>query len=388
MALSITVPLHDGETPVSFGSRLAQANGRDRVRDFALDVRLDFAGVVAGRPGALASLAGLGGCSPSALASWAAVTDDDRTCLRGEDLGWRTLRRSRVFACPSCLLSDLDDEALEPKVRAWGRAIWQVPALRTCRIHGQELVEIAHADDPTSLHDFAALALSRADDLVGLDAVSERRTPSTLENYVHDRLSAGPSGTGFLDGLPLHAVMRLSENLGAVVTFGRKVRLKDLGERELHEAGARGCASASAGEDGIRTALTALQETFFDGAADWGPRAMFGRFYEWLAHENVDPVYDPVRDIVERHVVETMPIGPGETVLGRKVTVRRIHSLHSASIEYGLHPKRLRKLLVAEGLIKPEDAGRSDERVLFPVEAVSARLTTLSDTLSLIRAGQ
>ena len=115
---------------------------------------------------------------------------------------------------------------------------------------------------------------------------------------------------------------------------------------------------------------------------------MFGRFYEWLAHENVDTVYDPVRDIVERHVVETMPIGPGETILGRKVTVRRIHSLHSASIEYGMHPKRLRKLLIADGLIRPEDAGRSDERVLLPVGAVSARLASLSDTLSLVRAGQ
>ncbi|MBB4001187.1 TniQ family protein [Aurantimonas endophytica] len=387
-ALSITVPLHDGETPVSFGSRLAQANGRDRVRDFALDVRLDFAGVVAGRPAALASLARMGDCSPSALGSWAAVTDDDRTSLRGEHLGSRTLRRRRVFACPSCLLADLEDESLEPEVRAWGRAIWQVPVLRTCRIHVQELVEIAHPDDSTLLHDFAALAFSRADDLVGIDAASERRTPSSFETHVHDRLWAGRSGTGFLSALPLYAVMRLSENLGAVMTFGPKVRIEDLGERDLHEAGARGFASASAGEDGIRTALTALQETFFDGKGDWGPKAMFGRFYGWLAHENVDPVYDQVRDIVERHVVETMPIGPGETIFGREVTVRRIHSLNSASIEYGMHPKRLRKLLAADGMIRPEDAGRSDERVLFPVEAVSARLATLSDTLSLIRAGQ
>ncbi|MEH6719998.1 MAG: TniQ family protein [Aurantimonas endophytica] len=387
-ALSITVPFHDGETPVSFGSRLAQANGRDRVRDFALDVGLDFAGVVAGRPAALARLADMGGCCSLALASWAAVTGADGTTLRGENLGWRNLRRSRVFACPSCLLADLRDETLEPEVRVWGRAIWQVPALRTCRVHGQELVEIAHADDPTSLHDFASLALSRADDLVDLDAASERRAPSDFEAYVHDRLSAGPSGTRFLDGFPLHAVMRLSENLGVVMTFGRKVRLDDLGERDLHQAGARGFASASVGEAGIRAALVELQSTFFDGVADWGPKAMFGRFYEWLAHENADPVYDPVRDIVERHVVETMPIGPGEAILGREVTVRRIHSLHSASIEYGMHPKRLRKLLVADGLIKSEDAGRSDERVLFPVEAVSARLATLSDTFSLTRAGQ
>ncbi|MER0240068.1 TniQ family protein [Fulvimarina sp. MAC8] len=387
-ALRITVPLHEGETPVSFASRLAQANGRDRVRDFALDVGLNFGGIVAGRPSALTRLAEMGRCSMAALANWAAVTDNDRTNLRGEDLGWRTLRRSRVFACPSCLITDMGDENLEPEVRAWGRAIWQVPALRTCRIHGQELVEIAHADDPTSLHDFAALALSRSGDLADLDAASERRAPSAFEDYVHDRLSSRRSGAEFLDGLPLYAVMRLSENLGAVLAFGSKVRLDDLGEGDLHEAGKRGFTSASSGEAGIRTALTELQKAFFNGTADWGPKAMFGRFYEWLAHENVDPVYDPVRDMVVRHVVETMPVGPGETILGRQVADRRVHSLHSASIEYGLHPKRLRKLLVADGLIRQKDAARTDERVLFQVEAVSSRLASLSDTFSLIRAGQ
>lgn len=182
--------------------------------------------------------------------------------------------------------------------------------------------------------------------------------------------------------------MRLSENLGAVMTFGRKVRLEDLCEHDLHTAGARGFATAFAGEGGIRTALTTLQETFYEGTGDWGPKAMFGRFYEWLAHEYADPVYDPVRDIVERPVVETMPFGPGDTVFMRPVKVRRIHSLHSASIEYGLHPKRLRKLLLADGLIKPQDADRSDDRVLFPVEAVEGRLGILTDTLSLIRSGQ
>jgi hypothetical protein len=288
-SLAITAPLNDGETPTSFASRLAQANGRDRVRDFALDIGLDFSGVVAGRPEALAHLASLGRCSSVVLTSWAAVAVDDRHFLRGEDFGWRTLRRSRVFGCPSCLLSDLEDETLDVEVRQWGRAIWQVGALRTCRIHGQALVEIAHVADPGSLHDFAALALERVDNLNELCSNSVHRSPSDFETYIQTRLEIGKQGHDFTDALPLEAVIRLSENLGALLTFGHKVRLEDLKEPDFHEAGACGFQVLSSGEAGIRRALGTLQRTFFDSGSDWGPRAMFGRLYEWLAYENDDP---------------------------------------------------------------------------------------------------
>jgi hypothetical protein len=77
---------------------------------------------------------------------------------------------------------------------------------------------------------------------------------------------------------------------------------------------------------------------------DWGLRLAFGRLYEWLAHESDDAAYEPLRDIIRRHVIETMPLGPGDDVFGREVTVRRLHSVRSASLEMDVHPKRLRKL--------------------------------------------
>jgi hypothetical protein len=73
---------------------------------------------------------------------------------------------------------------------------------------------------------------------------------------------------------------------------------------------------------------------------DWGPRLVFGRLYEWLAHESDDAAYEPLRDIIRRHVIETMPLGPGDDVFGREVTVRRLHSVRSASLEMDVHPKR------------------------------------------------
>ncbi|MEE1613447.1 hypothetical protein [Microvirga sp. CF3016] len=95
---------------------------------------------------------------------------------------------------------------------------------------------------------------------------------------------------------------------------------------------------------------------------------------------------DPVRDIVRNHVAETMPVGPGELVLGQEVT-RRVHSVHSAATEYGVHPKRLRKLLHATGRIADLDAELSDERVLFDAEKARPFLEHVAGSLPLQQAG-
>ncbi len=384
--LAITVPLNDGETPTSFASRLAQANGRDRVRDFALDIGLDFSGIVAGQDYPLAQLASFGACSLEALKRWAAISVEDQTLLHGEIFGWRTLRRSRLFACPACLLSDLANDDLDLEVRQWGRAVWQVESVRTCVVHGQALMEIAHANDPGSLHDFAALSFTQMHNLENLDAISTRRALSVLELYTHARLETGPRGDHFADTMPLGAVMRLSQNIGAVTAFGSKVRIDDLGDDELHTAEAIGFEAISDGESGIRLALERLQRVFFEGSSPWGLRAIFGRLYEWLAYENDDPVYDQVRDIIERHVLETLPIAAGTKIFRKEAAVRRIHSLHSASIEYGLHPRRIRKILRERGIIEASDAHKTDERILFSVETAEEHLAPLTDTLSLVKA--
>ena len=116
--LAITVPLMEGETPVSFASRLARANGRDRVRDFALDVGLDFAGVVRGDPPAIRRLADLGNCSFDRLAAWAVVIGKSHSALRGHRLTKQVLRRNSVFVCPRCLMDDMSLDGIDPEVRA------------------------------------------------------------------------------------------------------------------------------------------------------------------------------------------------------------------------------------------------------------------------------
>ncbi|WAJ31287.1 TniQ family protein [Antarcticirhabdus aurantiaca] len=385
--LAITAPLFDGESPPSYASRLARANGRDLVRHFALDVRLDFHGVVAGRPESLDHLVHLGGCDPDRLVSWSTRVDAAGSAsMRGQDLGRRAMTRSHVMVCPACLDDDLGNEAIDLEARPFGRAVWQVPGIRTCDRHGAALVRIADAGSPHVMHDFAALVVPRLGDLQTLAGQALRRPPSDLEVYLSRRLQVGAEGSAFADTLPFYAVPRLCENFGAVVCFGDDVRLGDLDDDRRHEAAAVGFSFVAEGEHGVRTALERLQERFGARRTAWGLQDLFGRFYEWLAYENEDRAYDPVREIVRRHVSETMPIGAGFSVFGEEVASRRVHSVHSLAQDHGVHPKRLRKLLATAGLISAPDMIKSDDRVLVEADRANEFMRMLSDTMSLADA--
>jgi hypothetical protein len=209
------------------------------------------------------------------------------------------------------------------------------------------------------------------------------RTPTEFEKYVESRIVSGVNTDSLLDRMPLYASARVCEITGAVAVRGPKFRIQSLSDAELYEAGATGYEILSRGEVGLRELLTRLQEVFHKGRHDWGPKAMFGRLYEWLSHETADEAYEPIREIITRHVIETMPIGPGEELFSREVTVRRLHSVKSAALEYGLHPKRLTKMLHAEGFLSDEVMSLSPERQLFPADAAAPFLAKAATALSL-----
>ena len=91
--------------------------------------------------------------------------------------------------------------------------------------------------------------------------------------------------------------------------------------------------------------------------------------------------FDPVRDLMRAHILETTPVGPGAEVLGRPVERRILHSVHSASLETGAHPKRLRKLLAAAGLLSAGHEAEPNDRVLFGAEPARRVLEAVVDGL-------
>jgi hypothetical protein len=206
---------------------------------------------------------------------------------------------------------------------------------------------------------------------------------SAMENYLLGRLSGSHTSASWLDGMPWYAAARLCEVLGAVMNHGAQVRPSSLTEREWHSAGAAGFSFASRGDQGILEALDALLASTSNARRNVGLRSTYGRFYAWLAHEDEDRAYDPVRNIVRKHVLRSVPLRPEDEIFGLPVGKRSVHSLKSASSEVGAHHKRLRKLLANRGTVGKK---RRHGRTTFSAADAASLLDQLRGAMSLKQA--
>jgi len=386
---SLTVRLRPGITPQSHCSRSALLLGRT-VRAFCLDRGLSFQGIVDGDPTALEALAHVTRVDADALEAGSITRVGERRFrFRGQELVQDSLSRKTVRLCPHCIAADLADNDGPMEVRPYGRTAWLIGPIRTCPEHGSGLVAVAEDDHPQRVHDFSALVQPSLHGIGQLADTAPRRRASDFERYLLARCEGRETGdVPFLAALPFHAAAKACEVIGAIAAHGIRFRTDRLSDAEWHEAGAAGFEIASGGEHGIRTFLSGLQDRVRSAKGDWGPRLVFGRLYEWLAHESDDAAYDPLRDIIRRHVIETMPLGPGDDVFGREVTVRSLHSVRSASLEMDVHPKRLRKLLHAAGHVPSESLDLSDSWVMFDAQATRGFLERVSEAMTLGQAAE
>jgi hypothetical protein len=387
--LRLNVPLGTEETPASYCSRLAAANG-STARDFCLDFGIKFQAVVDGNVRALDTVAELGRLGSDRLASHSFRRVQDRLYEhRGQLLTRSSLIRDRVRVCPACLVEDIaSGQGIEPTLAVTFRASWLIHAIKTCTTHGLRLMCIARANTPGAMHDFAANVAGAVRRLRLILSTAETSMPTKLETYVLDRL-AGKSGPPFLDQLPLYAAIRSSEMIGAVSVFGRTANLKRLTDVEWGLAGADGFAILAGGRPTIDGFLSDLQATYpYSRSSNDGPQALFGRFYQFLAFGAEDAAYDLFRDIVAEHVFANQPVGPGEMVLGRAVVERRLHSIFTLSKQSTLHHKRLRKVLRAAGVITESDLCRPNHQVVFSAKAGEQAVLGEPGALSLVAAGK
>ena len=389
MALRITVPLGAEETPFSFVSRLAAAN-RLSAREFCLDFGVSFQSVVDGDDAAIGKIADLGGIERSALMADAFIRGEKHDCrYRGECLVRPVLRRVRVRVCPRCLQEDIVARPyLAPHLAAYGRGPWLIEAVKTCPRHHLGLVEVSNDPAPNNLHDFVhhvSPVLSRLDQLT---EKAPRRQPSGFENYVLARL-AGERMAPFLDGIELHAAIRTCEMIGAVAVFGRTPNLRRLSDDGWRRAGAAGFEIAASGAPAIGVFLTGLQRTYAYGrGGNEGPQALYGRLYQWLEFGAEHTAYDPVRAVVGRHIRDHLPVGPGDTVFRIPVAKRTLHSIRTLSTESGMHFKRLRKLLLAAGIVGGHQTDLADNIVTFDAKAADAVVSRAKGAMSLPAAGK
>jgi hypothetical protein len=168
--------------------------------------------------------------------------------------------------------------------------------------------------------------------------------------------------------MPFYAAVRLCETVGAVIVKGIGTGFRGLTDDEWWQAGKEGFDLLADGPHGIRDLLGQFAASFWDRKGSARGKAWLGRLHEWLNNEVAqDASYEPVRTIIRDHLIETLPLGPGDEILGQPVTERRLWSVHSAAREIGAHPKRLRTLLAESGFI-PGNKDLTDDRATFPAD--------------------
>lgn len=385
----MTVAQGLGETPMSFCSRNAMLVGRT-ARDFCKDAGFEFQGVVDGDDIALQRLAHRCRADEATLKANSTVNQGRlRYSVRGQVLTREVLSRKKVRICPHCVSNDIEVGHGPLSCRPYGRLQWIVEPLRTCPLHGVGLVTVSDQRRPARFHDFAQLVQPELDELARLSDQAPRRMPSRLEDYLSDRMSGKEHPTlRLLGALPFYAAATTCEQLGAVAIHGIDVQVDTFNDDDWYEAGAAGFEIAEAGELGIRDLMVRIQaNTFAKKGGDWGLKSLFGRLHKRLWEQLGDPAYLPVQEIFRQHVIEKFPFGAGDKILGREVTARRLHSVRSASKEYGAHRKRLRKLLHAAGHISDEQLALTDDRILFEADVAHHLLCLVSEEMPLKQAG-
>lgn len=397
------LPHMPGEPAGAFASRLAAFHIGDVRSTFLADVGLDRQKITDGDEDAIAALAEVAGVPLAHLAN-ATVR---RTSKRGFRLGEETfprnlLRRSHVHVCPTCLRQDHAGSDRRPEVVCYQRVSWEFAPIMTCPVHHVALVKIAHAALPSEVGDFASAVREAWPDIVQLGDSALRRPPSPLESYVGRRIDdvVVNGGTGGVveepivandmkeGGLPwlarwgLYALTKACEMIGAVMLYGTRPNLKTLTNENWRAAGAVGFPLVAAGADAIHDWLGQVHKAAVVDDGHSGPQHVFGRLYQYLAFGDDAREAHILRGILREYVISNFPIGPGEIVLGKPVDHRRLHSVHTLHRQTELHPKRLRKLLVDQGLVDVDDA-RSDNLLVFPAKAAEPLTTKIVNALSL-----
>lgn len=353
-----TLALEPEEHLASYVSRLARRHGKT-ARPFCLDLGLGWRALLRGDPTSIDQLAGVSGV-PAADLLHNAPRRLGRHAYewRGNTFKRDPMRRHTLQVCPHCVRDDLRREARGEGAGPFGRVTWLLRSVRTCPKHNVPLATLEGSQGGD--HDFARLIAPSAEHLARVGITRREIHPSELQTYVLDRL-AGRSrpDAAWLDEMELGAAIDLCEVLGLVIAFGRSGNLRVLEGMAGHAAGDMGFAVARCGPDGLREALTA-----WDSGANLlqsGRKfSRYGVLQSFLArHPSRRPDLDEVRTIVVDHIKRTKAVGPGAEVLGQIVRERSVHSLTTASKQYGIGLEALRSLLVRSGALIEWD-GRSD----------------------------
>lgn len=368
------LPYRDGETPVSFVGRLSARHGIHDTKLLCHMLGVPFWSVARGEPEALDTLARLAGVDAAALRRSAVRFHDRRSMtFRGEALSTHAIHRGRPRICPVCVAEDLSNSTVPASAAAHCRTLWTLAALRTCTIHRVALIEIGLAPEMETSGEFTRRIAPCLQDVERLAVSAVRQDPSDLETYLLRRLDSDRGQRPWLDGQDWYVASRLCEMVGLVHLYGREALVGGRTDAEWHAAGQAGFSLVADGPEALHAFLSGMYESFPQtSGSPLGCSRVLGTLYMWLYFKRHAPAFDHLVSTVAASIFRIMPLGAGHKVFNAQLDVRLLHSIHTLSLQTGRHPRPLRKILKATGIIEFEWDERSNHNLILDAAASEA----------------
>lgn len=382
--LHARVPIWDDEPAWALLSRLARRNGIPTISRMEIDYGIRVGDTAKGW--ATEKVAVLAGADPAKLAASTFRKFCDFMELNDEVIhadDWSP--SATVKVCPSCLKADLGraDSRVEflPHVRTW----WNLRFMHVCPSHHNKLVVRKAAS--TSEADIRRRRVTDVRFSVDPDAdMLQHPTGDIVEDvrvyaYLLGRLRFMPRVPNeLLDQVPLLNVVRVLERLGGA--WLKRSSTESAKAKDPHERLTTGFTAFAEGKSSLHAFLDGFVETANVRNGSWSAGGVYGSFYQWLEYRALDKGYDSIRELVGEHIVRSVPLGPNETIFGRKVQRRRLFTLFHAAKELGTSPEAATRLFRALGHLDGIDENKPYWQIVLTENLVREVVHALSDRMN------
>ena len=372
---SFVLPLLPAETPTSYASRIAARIGRS-LRSLLHDLGIKFQSLVDGQEASVGALAAATGVDPRSFDGQTIKRINPMNFSVGtEALVRDSVNRTATMVCPQCIEEDLAGP--HGRHGRYGRWFWELTAYRCCLSHHCQLQPAGGGGGVQRLHDFAWHVDVDRRDVLNTPRQVVSSDVLDIPRYVVERVG-GTAPMGWLSSMPLYAAVKTMEMVGITINAGVGANWRHVSAMDWLKAGAVGHRALTMGQDQLGSFLDHLRQRA--APEEFGLRKIYGSFYDFLDRTD-DAAFDVVRDLMREHILRTTSVATGEVVLGQAIGSRKLHSVRSASVEFRLHPKTLRKQLADLGILGESVAALPHDRALFDAASHAPLLVKLGEAM-------
>lgn len=371
MNLDLSVPFHAQlslgrfETPLSFASRVAYANGFGPLRMFCHLFGVDAKAIRSGDPATITWLAHKSGVDAAVLGRFGFSRSEK---VRAAPYGAEVIKGSMhdktpLRYCPHCICYDIESSSEKPSASAYLRGHWALNFVLACEVHRCELVTA----EATGHSDFGRYVEVHLDEIERARQTSRSRLVTPGDLYFTNRALGVEQEPSPLDAFTFIQAFELSEVMGFLVeaewtTAGRR-NISAARRSRIRQGGfkiARGGADAIMG--------------YFDARLHrkkhHTPSELYGALLSLVRRNFAHPEFAEVASRLRKHAIAHFGVKGVRMMLGEAVDVGGAITAWRAAEDHIVSSRKIVDELVKKGFVDPGACELHPAQVLLSSEAV------------------